>query len=578
MRKLGLFWFAAALLGAALIFAGCETEAETETKYVSGAMIHLDTVVETIADLEKALAVEGDLAIGLSNSTTSFDVDADGLTIPADKVVYILNGTTLATASSATLTVAGIVYVGINGTLDVKAASSKVVVNEGGAVSVLSEKTVAGITDVGPGTLVIASDTSVIGEEGAKVLGTDKVSISGKLAYIGPVADNDALTKVFGYVGKGGTLDLSGATVTGLTSLGKPSEISALASEKSLIATLTASADETATSLTIPAGLELTAKSGDTLATLTTLTVNGFLNAPAATFAALTTVTGTGSIEAGAVPSAKAVILIGSAIAGISLEGATITGAFTVPADKLRALSDAEISGAVTVDGELEISGTLTLKNAITISEDGSLSLTLSSTITLADAAAKITGGTAYEFTPESGATDGTLATGDSTAVVFTSSDINGFLGSATLTFGIADSTLTIKDATSISGVVLDVSTKGEIKVEEDIVLTLALAGTDGVLSGGIFTAAITAGGTAKTVVKANAAGLKVSTGAFADAAALGVAKVLTSGTDQGNGDLITTGGAAAASGTITGGSSGTTINKDDTFAVTGTAIGVTTA
>jgi hypothetical protein len=247
--------------------------------------------------------------------------------------------------------------------------------------------------------------------------------------------------------------------------------------------------------------------------------------------------------------------LIESAITGIELEGATISAAFTVPADKGRSLIGAStISGAVTVNGELLIGDTLTLEEAITISGYGSLSLgSESSTITWAHADAKITGDS-YEFTPESGKTDGTLATADDSAVIFTSSGINGFWGSATLAFGVSDLTLTIKDATSVSGVVLDVATNGKIVVEEDIVLTLALGGdSDGVLSGGIFTKVV-AGGTGNTVVKANAAGVKSSSGAFADATALGVAKVLTSGTGQGNGDLITTSGAVA---TLTGASGG---------------------
>jgi hypothetical protein len=329
--------------------------------------------------------------------------------------------------------------------------------------------------------------------------------------------------------------------------------------------TLTASAEgtfATLTTLTVNEGGTLTAGTTGAFVALTTLTVNGELNAPAATFAALATVTGTGSIVAGVVTDAKAVILIGSTISDIALKTATL-------------------AADVTVNGNLTFLENLSLSKAITVGTSGTVTLAKDKAITLAHATdAKIRGGTAYEFTPETDKTDGKL-TASVADVTFSAAAISSAgaatPSAATLTFGTKDSTLTIKGDTSISGVVLDVATNGEIVVEEDIVLTLALAGTDGVLSGGIFTLATTT--SANSAVKANATVVGTSDTTIANAAVVGTAKLEAANASgiSANGNLGTGGASTApASGTITGISGGTTIDTADTFAVSGAAITVT--
>jgi hypothetical protein len=259
MKKMGLFWFAAALLGAALIFGGCPTEAETETKYVAGEMIYLDVVVSTIGDLEDALAEEtGDLAIGLDapSDDSTITVGADGLLIRPGKVVYILNGTTLATATDKDLTVEGIVYVGVGATLDVSAGN--VIVTSGG-ISVLPAKSIAAINSAGPGTLKVSASARVNdgADDPATALGTDKgkVWIGGTLKYSANT-DVDTVTKIetaLGYVGDGGELEVVGTN----TSL-KPSDVAAISLGAKKLTIQADGADTATTSISIPAGLFLT--------------------------------------------------------------------------------------------------------------------------------------------------------------------------------------------------------------------------------------------------------------------------------------------------------------------------------
>jgi hypothetical protein len=243
----------------------------------------------------------------------------------------------------------------------------------------------------------------------------------------------------------------------------------------------------------------------------------------------------------------------------------------------------------VTVDGEgiLSLSGNATLVKAVNILNDGALALVETKKITLGHANAKIVGGTAYEIVPggETAEIDGTLTAGvDDTAVVFTAAGIEGYdttggalvadtagASAATLAFGAASGTgptLTVKDATGIGGVILDVSAKGTIKVDPAKVLTLKLgAGTDKVGSGGIFTKA----STAATAVKANAATQNATPG-LADASVLASAKVEAKEAASIGANDIGTGstGTVAAAGTITGAAdTGTTIDKNDTFTVT---------
>jgi hypothetical protein len=445
---LGLFWFAAALLGAALIFAGCETEADTETKYVSGEMIHLDTVVSTLADLETALADDKPLAIGLNGVANL----TDDLDILDGKLVYILNGGSLAT-SGKDLKVGGIVYVGINGTLDV--STGKVIVKEGGYVSVLSEKTVTGIS-VSPGTLKVATADSVNdGEASAKtVLGTDKVRILGTLAIGGTFTDVAALSAPFGYVGNGGTLDISAVTVTG----SKPSTlVAAIPQGKNLKAT--AAGPETATTLVIPKGSDITALATDTLAAVTTLTVNGTFTTAAGTLAAVTALTVNGTLTASAAGTFAGLTTLtvdGTLTAGASGAFAALTTLTVNGTLSASAFTGATAGVALTVGtgGKATLGGTVKLNDS-TVAADGVL--TTSGTVT-------------FNTTPAA-ATLGAAA----------GSTVNGFLfpADATIT-ALAANAVTIDDLTIPATTTLTVAAGKTLTVDGtlDLAGTLALANT----------------------------------------------------------------------------------------------------
>jgi hypothetical protein len=416
-KKLGLFWFAAALLGAALIFSGCETEAETETKYVAGEMIYLDVLVTTEATLRTELLKAGDLAIGLNGAAT---LTAD-LEIPDGKLVYILNGGTLATTASYDLTVKGVVYVGIGGILDVSAGN---VVVDGGSVSVLPVKSAAAITaGVPPGTLkVVNADSVNDGEATAKtVLGTDKVWIGGALQYAtgaAAFADADAFKTAFGYVSSGGTLDISAATATGST----PSTLAATAtlySGKNLIAT--AAADEAAatTTLSIPANANITALATDTLEAVTTLTVNGTFTTDAGTLEAVTALTVNGTLTASAATGATAGIAItvgaggkatlggtiavlkaSSVAAGGELTTGTVTAFGTTPAATLTAAAGSTVNGflfpadaTITGLGEdaVTISAlTIPATTTLTVAEDATLTVAAGGNLTFTNNTSKV--------------------------------------------------------------------------------------------------------------------------------------------------------------------------------------------
>ncbi|MDR0683928.1 MAG: hypothetical protein LBF83_02220, partial [Spirochaetaceae bacterium] len=345
--------------------------------------------------------------------------------------------------------------------------------------------------------------------------------------------------------------------------------------------------DET---LVIPEGITVASGANGTLATISGLTVNGTLTVNAAlTLAGVSdasAITGEGSVTAAAAVTSKPALkkLIESGVATVSFaETDCDIGALTIPANTTR-VSTADgfkPNNTIAVNGELILEDNATIMNAVTITGSGAVALATSKVITLGHASAKIAGGAAYEITPETDQTTGTLTAGvDDTAVAFLAARIDGVdsegtplvekttdpTSAATLTFGTKNSELTIKSATAIGGVILDVATTGKIVVNNGYTLTLALgAGPGHVGSGGIYTKA--GGVSTVNAVKANA---KEDTAALSPdtAAGLGSAAIST-----------TTGSETAvkadnpAIGTITASGANVTIDKDDTFAVSGAVI-----
>jgi hypothetical protein len=99
MKKMGLFWFAAALLGAALIFGGCETEADTETVTVR------EGVTNTLLGLQELLDTDGVNYVKYLGSLTI----GNTLVIPAGKTVTVSGAVTVngVLAVGGTLTLTG---------------------------------------------------------------------------------------------------------------------------------------------------------------------------------------------------------------------------------------------------------------------------------------------------------------------------------------------------------------------------------------------------------------------------------------------------------------------------------------
>ena len=256
MKKSLIFWFAAATC-AAWILVGCEQEAKTE--YVTQKeMIHLDVFAADETDLREALTKTGNLSIGLSDVTLT-----DDLTIPAGKLVYILDSTGGLDPSSSKLTVEGQVYVGVGGTLT--ASSSGVVAVTTGTVHVVK----GGTLDID-----VADSVNDGAAKAATVLGTAKVGFASETTLkLGTGVSVNDVKAALGYFSNGTLVASASTAVQGLKPSVAVTEFGTLVSATKTLVITTSSTAETETTLSVPAGLALT--TSDDLDTVTTLTVNG---------------------------------------------------------------------------------------------------------------------------------------------------------------------------------------------------------------------------------------------------------------------------------------------------------------
>jgi hypothetical protein len=223
-------------------------------------------------------------------------------------------------------------------------------------------------------------------------LGTGNVSISGVLEYATGAtafASTTALSTPFGYVGNGGTLDISAVAVTDST----PSTlVAAIPQGKNLIATAAENEAAATTTLTIPANANITLAATDKLATITGLTVNGSLKTVdvAATLAAATSVTVSGTLDIGA-------------NTGLTLAAATATGVTTTGKGKivsatttdtvLKALLDKSGSALVIVQSaNVTFADNQTVKAGTTLISTGAITVTAGKTLTL-NGSVDVTGG-----------------------------------------------------------------------------------------------------------------------------------------------------------------------------------------
>jgi hypothetical protein len=341
--------------------------------------------------------------------------------------------------------------------------------------------------------------------------------------------------------------------------------------------------------LTLGEGAELEAENA-TLAKLTTLSIAEdakLIVGDDVTFAAITTVSGAGKLELGEwdfSPKAEKILQIPE----VESAATALSEAFTVPANKVLTLKGAAVGTAdkaITVNGTLVVGDSLKLMDNLTVENNTgltALALAKEASIILGSTdKAKITGGT-YEITATKANATLTADDTDDSAVAFTYETISGYIEGEDEYGPIADlenvdalvlafgdgAVLTIKDDTTIDGVILDVATNGVITVASGKKLTLALGAGTGKGSGGIFTADV-------GVVKANAA-TPVASGKFTNAAALAGAE--TQKAAAGTSGNLATGSADRnlADGKI-GTAAAVTIDAEDTFAVTGTdTVGVT--
>ncbi|MDR3357024.1 MAG: hypothetical protein LBO04_07555 [Spirochaetaceae bacterium] len=274
MKKQGLFLgFAAALLGAAFILAGCEQEAET--KYVNvpeGFRPPENTVfAANAAELKALLADEAGLYpnIGFKPVTTSNELP--GVTVPAGKTLYI------EIASAYDLTA------------DVTVTGRVVVFGNGGALT-LSNGSFAGDGEQGElvfedgGHLSVANDT-LFATARTGLPKTVSIRKGAALTHTGAaLTDKADITKWVGYA-EAGSLDISTNAIvtTSVTPNVAITAIGPLADGKTVKLKLNTAPTAEETSLEVPAGVNLTIDNSKALDTVESLTVYGTLNATGAT-------------------------------------------------------------------------------------------------------------------------------------------------------------------------------------------------------------------------------------------------------------------------------------------------------
>jgi hypothetical protein len=172
----------------------------------------------------------------------------------------------------------------------------------------------------------------------------------------------NAVKAALGYFSNGTLVASASTAVQALKPSGAVTAFGSLVSAAKTLVISTSSTAETEATLDVPAGLALT--TSDTLASVTTLTVNGTLTASSATFAGLTAnVSGTGALTAGVVGATEAPFIIESGLAQAALASTDITDDnLTIPASTVRTFTGAAAPSAnVTVNGTLNVSTSLTI-------------------------------------------------------------------------------------------------------------------------------------------------------------------------------------------------------------------------
>jgi hypothetical protein len=252
-----------ALMGVSLFLSGCKMEVEVEKLVpVPGpsTAISCDVMVNNFDSLKYYLNEPDISVVGIAGNVRI----AGSMVIPADKTVYILDGSL--DTNYKTLTVKGTVYVGYAAVLDVSNGYSDISIVEGGSVTVLDG-----------GGLLLYDDLNIKnGSYGSKTaLGTNTVTVDGGTLVVKKLKDKAAIENAFSSVKKGLLVVESLTDASGVM----PSDIltiTGISENRQLAVSLEKCKKETETSLAIPEWLKLTVYK-DALDDVKTLTINGTL-------------------------------------------------------------------------------------------------------------------------------------------------------------------------------------------------------------------------------------------------------------------------------------------------------------
>jgi hypothetical protein len=362
MKMRSLFIGIAVLVSAVLIFSGCETETKTEyvtntvTEEAQGFQLPDNAVTATSEAVLVALLADES---GVYNDIAYAAAPSAAVTVPDGKTLYLNASSTITLAADLTVFGKLVVY--------------------GGTFTPGSNLKGTGTLDVElGGSLKVTDDTLFTGT--AK-LGAVNIKKYASLDATGATVDTEAkVTAWVGYAGNG-YLKL---TVTVITPKVTLDAIGARSDTNPVIVTNNIAPAATGTSLTVPAGVNLT--TSDTLAAVTSLTVNGTLTASSATLAtagAAITLGSKGQVELDDVKLSDDVTVPAGAGFSIGTSSDFDGNTVTFKAGRSDIISDIDlvISGVDSDGYELNDSITLTSSQNLIIPEDTSVTVKAGKTI-----------------------------------------------------------------------------------------------------------------------------------------------------------------------------------------------------
>jgi hypothetical protein len=348
MKKMGLFWFAAALLGAALIFSGCPTEAETETVTVTkGIAADVPALQKLLEEGVTPIRYIDDL--DLTGYTVvipqGITVNVDGgVELAANSVLGVVGGLTLGTGRNITGT--GGVVAGGEAVLDLISTSASIT-----PVSIYSS-----IADV-TAALTDGKDAAIVDVKASELTAANVPAP--KTLYVLGDLTVDSLPSGFA----AGTVEAYGKLVIAASvDLATPTTLS----YSKAILKNTAAATVTLPVTATLRGIDASAATLTVAATTTSLTIGdltGTLALPATTLAAVTIDGGTGNVT--------------TATAAITGSAATFSNTGTTSFTSTSAIAitpAATFTGAASFAGPVTFTTTATFDGTAVFSDDVTLS------------------------------------------------------------------------------------------------------------------------------------------------------------------------------------------------------------